>query len=605
MKNWVIQVVCLLSITQVHAAFNLTWGLPPTSLDESPPVGDSDLHVQTAINSLGDGVAVWSRTSGNGAGEDVWMASFNHTNRSWSRPVQISGGGNATNPAVKLDEKGNAILLWEEGFPTQIMYRTVSKTGLFKPDLSTQPLAVVSSSNAQIMPHLALDEQGNALAVWMEFYKDKYHIHSARNFNAQNWSHLGEISKGVHSAHLHFTPSLSINRSGNAVIAWQETNKKTGFSEVHGSIYLGGSWLPAFTISAESEQHSLFPSAGIDASNNIVFVWNHFGPINVIKSKTYRNGFLSDPITVSNPAFVAQRPHVAVDSMGNAVVVYERFDRGPSSTNAKMNKYIASATLPFKTSTWLPAVDISGPSPNSQIGEAAGYPVLALNSIGDGVAIWKEFNGSNMVVQSAGYSLGTWSLFRTISSKNGPFKEAYEMAVSINLAGNLLAVWPEDLTGTHTHYLKAATGVGLAAFSPMPPLPIPQPPDSQIVLPIVTLPPVQHPIVHPTISQPNLIAVKQEAKIAEPKVIPGKQTYIRFPCHGDLINQLNWSAPNGQMVSYRIYRGNLFSLIGETQDTQFQDHQRTPGVTETYFITAIDNDGHESSAVTIVVPPMK
>lgn len=598
MKNWAVSIICLVSASQAHAAFNLTWGLPPTHLDQSSLVGDSDLHVQTAIDPFGNGVAVWSRTAGKGAGEDIWMASFNHASRSWTNPLMISGGGNASHPTVKVDQEGNAILLWEEGFPTQIMYRTLSKAGL------SGQLVVNSSSNAQIMPQLAMDEKGNSILVWMEFYQDKYHIHSARKPAGQNWSILGEISKGVHSAHIHFTPSISMNRSGNAVAVWQETNGKTGFSEVHSSIYLGGNWLPAFPISAESVQHSLFPSAGIDASNNVVFVWNQFGSMNTIKSKTYRNGILSDAITASNPAFIAQRPSLAMDAMGNAVVVYERFDTGPSA-KANMNKYIASSTLAWNASNWSPAVDISGPSPNSPTGESAGYPILTLNAIGDGVAIWKEFNGSNMIIQSSGYSLGTWSLFRTLSTKNGPFREGYEGAVSLNLAGNLLAVWPEDPTGTLSYFLKAATGVGLAAVSPMPPVSIPQVSEPQIVAPIVTIPPVQHPIVYPTLSQPSLIVAKKETKISELTVMPGKQTYVRFPCHGNLINHLNWSAPSGQMVGYRIYRGNLFSLIGETQETHFKDHQRTPGVTETYFITAIDSNGHESSPVTIVVPPMK
>ena len=71
--------------------------------------------------------------------------------------------------------------------------------------------------------------------------------------------------------------------------------------------------------------------------------------------------------------------------------------------------------FPLKLPGWTLPTDISAPSLSNAKG--AGYPVLAINGIGDGVVIWKEYDGTSMVIQGAGYSLGTWSfVFKTLST---------------------------------------------------------------------------------------------------------------------------------------------------------------------------------------------
>ncbi|PIS03281.1 MAG: hypothetical protein COT85_00965 [Chlamydiae bacterium CG10_big_fil_rev_8_21_14_0_10_42_34] len=542
-------------IVQGFAAFNLTWGTPAVSLDSNPPIGDTDANASIAIDPQGNAIATWGRSSGMGAIDDIWVAAYNHSLRVWTGATKISGGGNASNSKVALDENGNGILIWDEGFPTQIMSRTLSAEGVWSPDLSMPPTIIHESINAQTAPHIGIDSSGNALAIWMEYFSGAYHIYSAKKQLDQPWIPLGEISSGLLSSTLSKNKALRINGSGEAIAVWQEANGQ--LSEIHGARYVQGAWTVPITISAEPELSSLTPAAAIDTSGNATIVWNQNQKI---QSKTITSGVLStSALTISDPEYSAQHPDLEMDQAGNAVVVFERYN--------SLHKFVAGAQLLANATSWSNPVDISGPSPANSA--SAGYPVLSLNKIGDGVVIWKEDTESNIIIQGAGFSLGTWSFIKTLSSltgQSGANTPTYDLAVAVNLAGNIMAVWPEDPTGASSLQVKATAGVGLANTGPLPPLADPE----------------------------TMIS----------GVASGYQILRKFPAHANLINILKWT-PSPTAAYYRIYRGNLLTLIDTTYSPGYQDHQRIPKKTETYLITAVDANGQESSPVTIVVSPIK
>lgn len=250
---------------------------------------------------------------------------------------------------------------------------------------------------------------------------------------------------------------------------------------------------------------------------------------------------------------------MGIDEEGTAIVVFERFD------SASLHKFIAGSTWESGSENWSAPVDISAPSP-AEVKEA-GYPILSINSIGDGVVLWKESAGEKIVIQGAGYSLGTWSFIRTLSSlqdNSGLANIGYDMGVSMNITGNIIAVWPEDPSGQRTPHIKSVPGVGLAISGPLPPV--------------------------------------ADVKSALEGIGKGIQVVHRFPAHADYINILDWTSPGG-VAYFKIYRGGLSSLIGTSSTPHYEDHQREPGKKETYLITSVDLHEHESGPMTIIVHP--
>ena len=538
---------------QGYAAFNLTWGVPALNLHTNPPPGDTDGNASVAVDPMGHAVAVWGRTSGHQAIEEILAALYNHSLRTWTGAVRISGGGNASNAKVTIDENGSALLIWEEGFPTQIFSRTLTAQGVWIPDVTMPPTPVRASKNAQVFPQITLDPaSGEMIAIWMEFSGGIYRIHSAKKGVDAPWIDLGEVSSGIHSATLPPRTSLAVGRSGKGMAVWEELHQ--GVCEVHGAAYSQGAWGQPLRIAAVPKKSCEFPSVGVDAAGNGVIVWSEE---NSIRSKTWIEGKLSDPLLVSSPTQISLHPAVGVDGAGNGVVVFERYNA--------MHKFISAADLPFKGSSWTSPRDISGPTDFA--GDGTGYPVLSINSIGDGVAVWKESTRTHRIIRGSGYSLGTWCLPQTLSSADTHSGASpYDVGVSLNLAGNIIAVWPEDPSRTGSFQIKATAGAGLANLGPPPPLPDPLTIQTDIVF--------------------------------------GQQKKIRFPAHTDLINILTWVSSNGAAY-YNVYHEDLARRIGRTDKPLYEHHQREPEKQEIYLVTSVDQYGQESGPITIVVPPFK
>lgn len=540
--------IFLFCVVQGFSGFNMTWNLPAFSLADAPKPGDRDSHARIAISPSGNAVATWGRTTGKGAIEEIWVSLFLHNAKVWLPAKRISSGGNAENAQVIFDKEENIYMVWEEGFPFQIMVRKILKSDFSNPTLSEPAYPIAPSPNGQIRPHLAVNAQGSLFVSWMEFENGKYHIHASSLID--EWHYLGRISTGNDA----LICGVALDEQNLGAVLWQEGNEiklsRIGKSLVKSPLFVAKGTNPSFAM---------------DPQGNGVIVWEEG---DAIFSKSYLGNALSEKLSVSHKQWKAKRPFVAIDQNGNAVIVFERFDA--------RNKYIAGTNLAFKAKIWAPQIDISGPSFYADEIVQAGFPVLSMNEIGDGVAVWREFNGSNLVIQGAGYSLGSWSLFNTLSSGKGntgsPF---YDFSVAMNNAGNIIAVWPEDLQGNGAFQVRAAVGVGLSVIAPPPP----NPPVEIAITPT------------PYISVPT------------PGVASGVQVMQRFPAHADLINVLKWESPPN-IAYFMIYRGALHSLIGTSAIPYYEDHRRKPHETVTYLITSVDANGHESAPLTLMVSPL-
>lgn len=306
-------------VVQAYAAFNLTWGTPALNLDSNPPIGDTDENAKIAMDSNGNTIASWSRTAGAGAIQDVWAALYNHSLRTWTGAVKISGGGNAANSRVAIDAKGNAIVVWDEGFPSQIMFRTLTKEGLWIPDLSHPATLVCESDHAEREAQIAMDSSGNALAIWMEFPQGISRVYSAKKLaSSSEWVSLGLLSSEERSAALFPTKAIAMNDSGYAIAVWQEAG------EIHGAEYVQGHWMPSMPISINPGRKASSPSVGVDEVNNGVIVWEQEERV---LSRALSNGQLSGNILyASGSDSKACNPNLGVDAKGNALVVFERSD---------------------------------------------------------------------------------------------------------------------------------------------------------------------------------------------------------------------------------------------------------------------------------------
>jgi len=120
----------------------------------------------------------------------------------------------------------------------------------------------------------------------------------------------------------------------------------------------------------------------------------------------------------------AYAPKVAVDGAGGAIVAWTRYNG---------SKDVVQAALKPAGEPWGKSVTLS------EAGEEASEPQVAMDPAGDAVVVWRQFNGSDYIVQAAVKPAGEpWGKSVTLSEAG---EEASEPQVAVNPAGDAVAVW--------------------------------------------------------------------------------------------------------------------------------------------------------------------
>lgn len=149
----------------------------------------------------------------------------------------------------------------------------------------------------------------------------------------------------------------------------------------------------AFAASASN------PKMGMDASGNVVAVWQAIGDnSSVCAARLPYGGTWSTPVEISNAGVESTNPIIAVNSAGNAVAVWMVID--PTVEYRR----IESAQLPFDGS-WTTPVIVSELGDNT----LKDYQLI-LNDTGYIELLWSGVESGSIVVHSTiGTFGGSWS----------------------------------------------------------------------------------------------------------------------------------------------------------------------------------------------------
>ena len=164
------------------------------------------------------------------------------------------------------------------------------------------------------------------------------------------------------------------------------------------------------------------PRAAVDSAGNAVVVWSHdVGEPRFLQAsyRRARGGPWDSPIDLSDDRFRAGTQQVAIDGAGNVVAAWAR--SGPSGLVAQAAVRSASSGI------WGPPVDLSRPD-----AAVAGPPSLAVGSGGNALVGWVLASG---VVQAAAWS-GSWHSPVDLGSG-----AAAGVDVALSASGDAVVVW--------------------------------------------------------------------------------------------------------------------------------------------------------------------
>jgi PKD domain len=291
---------------------------------------------------------------------------------------------------------------------------------------------VPSPSNSVLsLQDVALDGEGNAVAVWIQAGENGLEvIEGATRPAGGSWSKPVTISD---TAEFKVELKLVVDPQGDAAAVW------IGYAAGEGEIVhaatrpAGGEWSEPVTLSTVGEQ-SIEPEVAIDAQGNVTAIW--VGGVGseegvVEASRLPAGDEWSEPVELSDDSRAGRSPQLAVDSQGEvtALWILNLVNRDEGAVQSK--------TLPAGGEWSADAVDVSSPD------ALATNPRIALDAQGDATAVWQvkdipAGSGFHYSVQSALRTDGDWGAPLTISREDAL---ADKPNVAVDPDGNATVIW--------------------------------------------------------------------------------------------------------------------------------------------------------------------
>jgi hypothetical protein len=177
-------------------------------------------------------------------------------------------------------------------------------------------------------PQVAVDAQGNAIAVWIRRgdHDDDIVQAAVRPARRRMWRAPRDLSApGAHVCH----PQVAVNRHGDAIVAWVRSNGRHDSVQVAVRPAASRTWRAADDLVPTGRDASA-PQVAIDARGTAAAVWtadvNHDTEL-LVQAATRPAGSPTWRVrrSLSDTRVQADAPQVAFGPRGPAIAVWERF----------------------------------------------------------------------------------------------------------------------------------------------------------------------------------------------------------------------------------------------------------------------------------------
>ncbi len=442
----VLTVAMLVTVASAQAVAAPTW-LDPESLSEAD--GSPVDQAQIGLDAAGNALAIWWAEEG-----DRQLVKYTErmVGGEWSAPGYLTVGGelgeDARDLQLAVDAEGNAVALWRHKIDDKWRIVEINRDvgGEWS---STRELSQEEHNAAS--PQVAISG-GNMAAMWktpllLPTYTSA--VLARVRAAGEAWGNDQVLSE-VNGAPL--SQQIAVNDSGNAIAAWSRFNFPDNKTNIRASYYSPDSgWSqPSVDLLPVSVSQASAPDVTIDQVGNAMVVWREFddGDGSWHIRSAYRpadadpadpDGGWSDPVDIFGGAQGVDDPKVEVDSKGNAVAVW--------SPDDATSRYIYSVDRPnggsWDEPTIVATFDEGAVNPRSQ---------LAVNATGDATVVWvgQDDSGSGYGIYSATRSAGSdpggerdgWT--EPVVVDGGMSSDPGTAGIAIDGEGNSVATWADN-----------------------------------------------------------------------------------------------------------------------------------------------------------------
>lgn len=421
---------CLLVLVAVlgqvsSVAAQVGWGTPAT-ISGASQTGNGIRAPFVAVDAAGNAIALFEENEGP-TSERVMAARYDRTSDTWGTP-QLLGQGCSIEPClaeglnIAVDDSGNALAVWvsRSGSGTDLLqsrrYVAASATWGAAETLSSGPSAV--------SPVLAMNASGDAVLFWLQ------QAGPPSGMLVRRLSGIG----GTWSAPVVLTPTWSpshaaaIDATGNAHVLW------VAGTNIVGSRFDAGAstWSPEATVATGLLQPAA-PAVrlAMNPAGDAVATWMR---ATTVESARYPagGGSWTTPAPLSDAGLINAGARAVVDAAGNITVAWVQ--AAVPHQVLQVRRYTAASD------TW------SAPEP---LGDAFAYPppAMAVDGAGHVFVVWSlSLASPGIRLIGARYDAGSgqWRVTRNLSAIS---QSAFNANVGVDAAGNAIAVWFQSAGG--------------------------------------------------------------------------------------------------------------------------------------------------------------
>jgi hypothetical protein len=389
-------------------------------------------------------------------------------------------------PLVGIDSRGDAVLVWENGYFSHpgccdsYFSNVEAMTGSVLTDMWLAPVEI-SPVGYSVFAGMAVDPAGDAVAIWDRASASGvgWVVETAFRPAASGvWggpTALPGISLGP--------PHVAIDAQGDAVALWHSGTMESSGEVLGGPYELAvrsaatGTWETPVELpqsAGNASPYTMNPLIGVDTRGDVVVAWDADGVVEAAVRTAGSGGWqavvdLSEADPPSDVGSVLS--DLVVDPQGEAIVAWERMVAvGAKETRSSVQTAIGSAISGAwqgpvsltSASAGVPAIEPAphqGPAFVDRLGDH--NPVVAIGPNGNAVAAWERSEGEGGTTIEAAVRLAGGGWKKAVQLSPTGEWPANDPQVAVDARGDAIAVWGFD--GVVMGATFTATGTGWQA----------------------------------------------------------------------------------------------------------------------------------------------
>ncbi|MGM0595272.1 MAG: Ig-like domain-containing protein [Pseudomonadota bacterium] len=296
----------------------------------------SSVEADIALDSSGNAIAVFEQYNAEASPtRDDIVARYFNAESGWGTVEGLEAWeGGSGEPKVAIDPDGNAMALWVQmdGSTRTLWSARHTAEGGWE-----EPVEVTSAdAGYNPEPSIAFDGEGNALAVWNEHEE---RIMARRYLAGSGWQAIETVHDVSGSENDGWGLVLDVNSRGDAIVAWELTDTNTWIPIIEAVRYTAGSgWGAAETVAADESMEMYWPRVAIDDRGDALVNWMLYdGGRQLWTSRFEESAGWTEPEPLSD-SLLSIGP-VATDAAGNAMTVWSQDD--DDGRNLYSSRYVS------------------------------------------------------------------------------------------------------------------------------------------------------------------------------------------------------------------------------------------------------------------------